>query len=383
MRRKGALKRTTRVRRAAALTLTKTDLAMLEDLYAVGVATTPIALLLRRSHDPKAVGGMANHRRRIGALFHDGYLSRFDNRFGIVVGSRTFIYAVESGVAAGASATRKHHRDIEEATWVSIRSTAEPLRERLVELLAARGHAPAAVQSRLEQTATLCLRYYSGEGTLRHKLLAATAAAILWIGARARKIEVHTLLSDGALAIAVPRETSGIVSLKPDLFFGLGPVAVFIEAETGTSSRAKVASKLAQYAALFGRGVFPTLAERTGVTFSHVRILVHCATDAHAQLVADLATSQSAPLREALRITGPADLTTDVALLPVVGKAGEHAERPLTAKDFIENTALLPTTTVYSYFESRIDAEIFAAVPANAASKPALYCTRFLPEGTT
>jgi hypothetical protein len=381
VRRKGALKRTTRVRRAAALTLTKTDLAMLEDLYAVGVATTPIALLLRRSHDPKPVGGMANHRRRIAALFHDGYLSRFDDRFGIVVGSRTFIYAVESGVAAGASATRTHYRDIDATTWATIRSTAEPLRERLVELLATRGHAPTTVQSRIDQIATLCMRYYSGEGTLRHKLLAATAAAILWLGARARKIEVHTVLPDGALAIAVPREAGGIVSLKPDLFFGLGPVAVFIEAETGTSSRAKVAAKLAQYSALFGRGIFPTLAERTGVTFSQVRILVHCATDAHAQLVADLAMSQSAPLRDALRITGPADLTTDAALLPVVGKDGECEERPLSAKDFIENSTLRPKTTVYSYFESRIDAEIFAAVTANDASGPALYCTRFLPEG--
>lgn len=374
------MSRTTRRARASSLSLTSIDAAMLEDLYAIGVATTPIALLLRRGHAPDIAAGMANHRRRLAALFHEGYLSRFDDRFGILLGSRSFIYAVESGVAAGAAATRRHYDNIDAPTWSAIRASAEPLRERLTELLVSRGHAANEVRAHLEQLTTLCLRYYCGETTLRHKLLASTAAAILWFGARSRGINVHTLRPDGALAIAVARAEGGVVSIRPDLFFGLGDTAVFLEAETGTASRAKVAGKLAQYAALVAADVNSKLQLRTGTSFHDVRLLIHCATPQHAAAVAELASTQPAALRHILRITGPSDLTTDLAVLDTPDGTDEVEEHPLTAADIVRNNTLPNGVAVFDYFRARIAAPVFAAVSGRDASGPILHCTPFLEE---
>jgi Replication-relaxation len=370
--------RTTRVARAATLSVTPIDVATIEDLYALGVATTPIALLLRRSHAPAIVGGMANHRRRLTALFHEGYLSRFEDRFGILLGSRSFIYAVESGVAAGAAATRKHYDDIDGATWSAIRASAEPLRERLIELLVARGHAATEARPHLEQLTTLCLRYYCGETTLRHKLLASAAAAILWFGARTRGIRVHTVRADGALAIAVARADGGTVSIRPDLFFGLGDTAVFLEAETGTASRAKVASKLAQYASLVAGDVTSTLKLRTDVVFRDARLLIHCATAQHAAAVASLASTQPVALRRILRITGPADLSTDLAVVDAPDGGDDVDEYPLAASDIVGNGALPNGVRVFDYFRARIASPVFAAVSGRDATGPILHCTPFL-----
>lgn len=357
---------------SASFVLTGVDLGMLEDLYWLGAATTPVLLLVRRSHAVEATGGLANHRRRLARLQREGFVSRFADRFGMVVGSRASIYAVESGVAALAAATRRHYNDIPQETWRDIRKRGATLREQITETLGLRGHDPGAVRARLDQLSTLCLRYYAGETTLRHRLLASTAAAVLWLGARHNGWPVHTVIPDGALALSVPDDERGLSVSKPDLFFGIRDTAVLLEAETGTSSRAKLVTKLGQYGLLASSGqLLPRIAAQTGRTFADARILVHCGTAAHAQLVADVASTALPQLWPLLRITGPADLSVE--------DVGE--EDPLMVNDLVDNVLLANGRPVLAYFASRLTAPIFAAVDGRDDAGAKLRCTSLLGEG--
>lgn len=363
----------TRDPRGARLVPTPIDGAMLDDIYQLGAVTTPVALTLRRSHQSRdascgaaACRGMANHRRRMASLAAHGMLARFPDRFGMVVGSRSFIYMAESGIAALAAATRRHYADLSSAEWAGIRQAAAARRDRLVDLLLARGHDPGAVRARLDALSAIALRFYAGESSLRHRMLASTAAAILWFGARASGRVVHAVMPDGAAEFIVPGPARTVV--KPDLVFGIDDTAVFLEAETGTASKGKVAAKLAQYEMLLAAGdLGAQLARLTGHVFADVRVLVHCASDSHARLVAKAVAPRSAQLRGALRITGPADLSVDTA---------EDTE--LMAEDFVRNVTLPSGRALFDVLATRIDAPIFAAVGGLAAGEPRLSCTALL-----
>ena len=363
-------------RMPARLVPTAVDLAMLEDIYQLGAVTTPVALTLRRSHQLCGMGGtsacrsMANHRRRMATLSAHGLLSRFPDRFGMVVGSRASVYVVESGIAAAAAATRRHYADLPSEQWTALRSSAAARREWLVDLLVDRGHAAASVRARLDLMSTVALRFYAGESSLRHRTLASIAASILWLGARASGRLVHGVLPDGAAELIAHASSRAVV--KPDLVFGIDDTAIVLEAETGTASKSKVASKLAQYETLLAAGdLGEQLARLTGHAFTRLRILVHCASDAHARLVATAASARSAQLRAVLRITGPADLSLATA-----------EDTDLAAEDVVRNRSLPSGQDLFGFLASRLDAPIYAAVQGGATSVR-LTCTPLLGETTT
>lgn len=287
----------------APLVVQPRDLTVLHDLFYLRWAATP-ALFLAASW-ANGGSGLAHFAKRLTQLWRAGYVSRFLPSHGRYLhGARHFLYTLESGKAAAAARTGKRPNDLAESQWRAVLAEAAPVRDRTRDALLMAGIAPTEIDRVLHNNTELAIKYYAGETAgIGHRVLASEILSALWFSARMNGLVVENIQPDGVADFTFrepePRRfrelvvTNGLLPIKPDSVFSIGPQRIALEAETGTASIAKVRLKLRRYARLFERP--------SGACAPPARLLVHCRTAAHAELV-------TAVCREVLRSTEPASV---------------------------------------------------------------------------
>jgi hypothetical protein len=270
----------------APLDLQRRDLALLQDLYYFRFAAAPALHLSARW----ASGGGGAHYyipKRIAQLWRAGYIERFRSSQTLYLhGSEPFIYTIGSGKASAAARTGLRPANISPDRWKQVLAEAAPARDRVRHALRCIGIDPAEIERVLHNNTELALKHYAGESSgVRHHVLAAEFLSKFWFDARMRGDAVKNIQPDGVADLSLrepePRRyrdlvtASGVVVIKPDCLFTIAGKRYALEAETGTSSAAKLRLKLRRYGRLF------ELADP-------LYLFVHCATQTHLDLVASI-----------------------------------------------------------------------------------------------
>lgn len=317
-----------------ALELQTRDLAVLRDLFYFRWATAP-ALALTASW-ANGGGGDAYFPKRLTQLWRAGYVERFQAGFGRYLhGSRHFVYTIADGRASAAARTGRHPLAIAKDRWRQVLVEAAPARDRTREALRAAGIAPLEIDRALRNNGNAAMKHYAGDSSgVRHHLLSTELVSLLWYSARAHGWPVEDILPDGVADLSFREPEAqrhrdlmtgdGVVPIKPDCMFSIAGHRFAIEAETGSASSAKLRLKLRRYARLSTLGLA-----------SDTRIIVHCGTATHEQLVIAILTAIAQPSARAFilmsgsRIISPALLSpvaaAGVLTFPLFRSAGTNA----------------------------------------------------------
>lgn len=274
----------------APLDLQNRDLIVLRDLYYYRFASTPALFLSAQWAGNGA--GMQYFAKRLSQLWRAGYIERFAGRQSVYLsGSESFIYTIGSGKASAAARTGLRPSNISADRWRQVLAEASPARDRVRLALARIGIPHAEVERVMHNNTELALKHYAGESSgVRHHVLAANFLSRCWFEARMRGDAVENIKADGEADLSVrepePRRhrelvnNAGVVVIKPDCLFTIERHTYALEAETGSSSVAKLRLKLRRYANLVARPEHLDL-----------RIIVHCASEAHATLTVSVIAS--------------------------------------------------------------------------------------------
>jgi hypothetical protein len=273
------------------MALTERDGAVILRVFQSRIVPGQATFLFARAFEPS--GGGDNWSKRLRLLYDAGWLSRFyvpQNQY--IAGSQWPVYCVETGVASRASELRRAWRCIDRPTRARLSAASAGTREQLVRLLTGRFALDAdEVMTSLRASTDLALKLYSGEPChAQHAILAATLNAILWHGLAASGDSPSLIRSDGALDLS---RASGAETdpLLPDTFFVIGRTGVCVEAETGTSNRTKLRTKIARYLAL--RAATRPISDALGVPLERLRVVFHSRTGAHRRMIASLIAEQA------------------------------------------------------------------------------------------
>lgn len=266
----------------APIALQPRDLAVVRDLFYLRWASTSALFLTAYwAHDGT---GMSYFPKRLTHAWRAGVVERFEASFSrYLAGSREFLYVLGDGKASAAARTHCHPRTLSGERWRDVLAEAAPARDRTREALLAAGIDHAEIDRVLHNNSELAMKHYAGESSgVRHHVLTSELVSLLWFSARMQGWPVEDIQPDGVadLSFRDPephrhRElvtADGLVPIKPDCMFTIAGHRFAIEAETGSASAAKLRRKLRRYARLFD------------VTEKLPRVIVHCATDAHARL---------------------------------------------------------------------------------------------------
>jgi hypothetical protein len=273
----------------APLALQRRDLVLLQDLYYFRFAAAPALHLSARW----AGGGAGAHYipKRIAQLWRAGYIERFQSRQTLYFhGSEPFVYTIGSGKASAAARAGLRPADISADRWRQVLTEAAPARDRVRHALSLIGIPASEIERVLHNNTELALKHYAGESSgVRHHVLAAEFLSKFWFDARMRGDAVEDIQPDGIADLsfreADPRRyrdlvtAGGIVPIKPDCLFTIAGQRYALEAETGSSSAAKVGVKVRRYARLIER--------------QSIRVLIHCAHAAHVRLVEEAIGSKT------------------------------------------------------------------------------------------
>jgi hypothetical protein len=265
------------------LVLQQRDLVLLRDLFYFRFADT--RALARTALWASGGTGLQYFPKRLSQLWRAGYVERFTPAFSRYVhGSRQFLYTIGSGKASAAARTGVRPDAIPEDRWRDALAEAAPARLCARGALLAIGIDHAEIDRVLHNNTVAALRFISGDTSgVKHHALAAEALSSIWFHARMAGYQVEDIQPDGVADLSFrdpkPHRHSdlatpgGVVVIKPDCVFSFAGTRYALEAETGTSSTAKLHLKLRRYA------------RRMTVSDPHLQVLIYCATDAYGRLV--------------------------------------------------------------------------------------------------
>jgi hypothetical protein len=266
------------------LRLGQNDLVLLRDLFFYRFADTrALARTFRWANGGK---GQQYFPKRLTQLWRAGYVERFTPAFSRYVhGSRHFLYTIGSGKASAAARTGIRPDGIPEDRWRAVLAEAAPARLRAREALFAIGIDGPEIDRVLHNNTVAALRFISGDTSgVKHHALAAEALSAIWFRARMEGHQVEDIQPDGVADLSFPESDlhrhrdlvtpGGMIVIKPDCVFTIGMTRYALEAETGTSSAAKIQLKLRRYARLldFAR--------------DNLHVLTACAHGGHAAMIA-------------------------------------------------------------------------------------------------
>jgi len=274
----------------APLVLQDRDLAVVLDLYYYRYASTP-ALFLSAKWVGKGAG-MQHFAKRLTQLWRAGYVERFTGRQSLYLhGSEPFVYTIGSGKASAAARTGLRPSDISPERWRDVLAEAAPARDRVRYALRCIGIAPSEIERVMHNNTELALKHYTGESSgVRHRVLAADFLSRFWFEARMRGDVVEDIRPDGVADLSFREPdlrryrdiagANGVVPIKPDCLFTIAGYRFALEAETGSSSAAKIRLKLRRYARRFD---CEALARSNASPV--LRVMVHCRTESYAALL--------------------------------------------------------------------------------------------------
>ncbi|HET8797909.1 MAG TPA: hypothetical protein VFO89_09480 [Thermoanaerobaculia bacterium] len=316
----------------APLVLQPRDLAILRDAFLHRFASTPALLL--SAFAASNGRGMQYACKRLSLLWRAGYIERFRSHHSMYLhGSEPFLYAMGSGKASAAARTGLPPHAISQDRWRAVLAEATPARERTRAALLAAGVPITEIDRGLHNTTEILLKHYSGTSSgVQHYVLTSDLAALLWFSARRHGWSVDDIQPDGVADLSMrdpePHRSRalitahGILPIQPDCLFTIAGHRLAIEAETGSTSRAALTRKLHRYARRFEITEDPT-----------TRVLVHCATEAHAELTLTVIGGEIPSAQRARFLVSYASATR--ALL----RASDESGRMLTAPVFHAATA--------------------------------------------
>jgi hypothetical protein len=266
------------------LRLGQNDLVLLRDLFFYRFADTrALARTFRWANGGK---GLQYFSKRLSHLWRAGYVERFTPAFSRYIhGSRHLLYTIGSGKGSAAARTGIRPGAIPDDRWRDVLAEAAPARLRAREALLAIGIDGAEIDRVLHNNTITALRFIAGETSgVQHHVLAADALSSIWFRARMRGHQVEDVHPDGIadLSFREPEphrhrdllSVKGLVPIRPDCLFRIGQTRYALEAETGTSSAAKIQLKLRRYARL------PDFAR------DNLHVLIACAHGGHAAMIA-------------------------------------------------------------------------------------------------
>ncbi|MEO8381131.1 MAG: hypothetical protein ABI779_15840 [Acidobacteriota bacterium] len=284
------------------LVLQQRDLVVLRDLFYYRFADTrSLDLSASWANGSK---GLQYFSKRLTHLWRAGIVERFTPAFSRYVhGSRHFLYTIGSGKASAAARTGLRPDAIPEDRWREVLAQAGPARLRAREALLAIGIDGAEIDRVLHNNTVTAMRFISGDTSgVQHHALAAEALSTIWLRARMEGHQVDDVRPDGVadLSFREPdphryRElvtADGVVVIKPDCLFTIAGQRYALEAETGALSTTKLRLKLSRYRLLLLRE--PAL-----------HLLVHCATQAHADRVSEIARASEPYAYATMAVTTP------------------------------------------------------------------------------
>jgi hypothetical protein len=268
------------------MALTDRDVAVISKVLLTRLASSQATFLFARAFDPQ---GSDHWAKRLRVLYDAGWLSRFylpQSRY--LGGSPWPVYCVETGVAARAAALRTPWRALDRRVRVRLATESAAMRDRLLQLLTTScGLAGDTARVLLRASTDLALKLYSGEPCqAQHTLLASSFAARMWHALATIGHAPADLRAVGSIDVHAAAGGERDIQILPDLFFLVGTTAVCVEAETGTSSRAKIVAKVERYLALRAPDRLAALAAFLGAPVAQLRVFFHCATPAHQRLIA-------------------------------------------------------------------------------------------------
>jgi hypothetical protein len=282
------------------MALTPRDAAVIQRIHLTGFCPAQATFLFAREADQS--GGGDNWSKRLRALYDAGWITRLylpQSRY--LSGSQWPVYCVETGVAAHAASLRVAWPELSREERARLTAAAAPVRAQLTRLLTGQlGMPEEQVLNALRTTTQHALKLYSGQPChVPHLLLAATFSAIAWHGLAVFGAAPRHIHSDGALDLNAAAHGSLGNALLPDISFIAGRTLFCIEAETGTSSRAKIQAKVSRYLGFAASAGLRSISAAAGIAVTRLRVVFHCATAAHLRMVASViaaAAPQGSPL---------------------------------------------------------------------------------------
>lgn len=232
-------------------------------------------------------------QRRLTQLVGQGLLHRFKLPHSSYLPGKDFaLYTLETGVATEVALLKKRRWQMTDADWQACLAASKDRREQLVDLLGSRGIDSERVRSILAKNQDIACKIVFGESSQVHHLaLAATLVTVLVHGARRHSIPIDAWEPDGMADLSFAMTAKGkqvTIPCRPDALLVLDGHALAVEAETGQSSRAKVADKVQRYRDLMGTHGLAVVAEATHLpVIKSLRVVFYCATAKHAQMVAE------------------------------------------------------------------------------------------------
>lgn len=275
------------------MALTQRDAAVIHRVFLSRFCAAQSTFLFAREAQPE--GGGDNWSKRLRALYDAGWITRLylpQSRY--LGGSQWPVYCVETGVAARAAELRKPWSQIEKSERARIAAASAPMRQQLIHLLTSHFGLPEEdVTAGLRAGTQHALKLYSGESChVPHLVLASTFCSIAWHGLARAGASVQCVRPDGAIDLNALAHGALGSALVPDTFFVSGDTAFCLEAETGTSSRAKIQAKVQRYAMFARTGGNSRCSAHLGREIKRLRIIFHCATASHLQMVASVIAEQ-------------------------------------------------------------------------------------------
>jgi hypothetical protein len=286
--------------------LMERDRTFLSWLFQTGLTkATAASLLWLAGADRDAVGFM----KRLQQFHRSGYLCRFHpgNNPTMEGNARPDCIALEYGSAGVVIDGRKPLDTLEHATVDRLYALAEADRTRLLELLAS---FPAdLVERRLKNASDQIKNILAGSKSATHDLLTSDFLALaIFTAARSNgRLAISDIALDDEVLLkatvteidtATRRETTKKLLRKPDAVVVVVQdgtrIAFLLEAETGTSAKHKIVTKLSEYRRIKqhyesrgGKQAWhQAVADAAGTApIDAVRIVFYCATQAHVETV--------------------------------------------------------------------------------------------------
>ena len=360
---------------------------VLRDLFLFGFAPAQASYLVAYHFTNKGeYNGMRNFvANRLPLLWQHGYMMRIETKTSAYISGSPFpLHCIEDGKAAGVSALKIKRRRLTDEQWETIKDESEPIRERVVTTLIALGFDADEVKKAVHNVTDLAIKLISGEPTIVwHKRLAAVFLSVIFFGARERGIQPGHLLRDGLVDFSYDEfildrndqktkddrgndRTKKIV-IEPDFFFALGKDGYALEAETGSSGRAKIEEKVRNYLRFWKEfGIDGVRVPVGAPELKSFRVVFFCDGAAHAKMVTDVIAS-ACPKGTGLFLVCD---TREIHL------GDEDEGESWTREQFIRNAPVADGTPLYTYLAGRISSPIYTCVTGNTMTGPA---TKLLP----
>ncbi len=371
--------------------------------------STRATFLLARLIDP-AIKGMTGWPKRLTALFHAKFVSRFQLQRGYISGSEDLAYVIETGRALAVAERRTDPATMEDGEWQKILDATVEERRRSLEVLSMEGFEREHVGARLEANTKTAMKLALGQTcSVPHTLLSSSSAITLIYSLEKNGWPTANYTAEGQIDLSFFRckEEDGLCSnveqhkashvrVLPDFFFsaqrGQSTFGFALEAETGTSSRQKIEEKLQHYLDGWRLLKLAGIRNLTGAAdLTSFRVLF-IAPKQHAKMIArEIARLQPKGTGLFLMVISD-DISLELQpdrIAPKDGKPGKPAT-PISLDHFLWNHPItvrrggtVTELPLYDYLKGLATSDIFVSVDSTDAEKnPILKAQPLLPNET-